>query len=70
MSEIKIEKSIPIPEKNRNKSIISTMQIGDSFFTAADDKTILETCAVIGALLNFEFTMETEGRGTRVWRVA
>jgi len=76
LSEIKIDKGIPIPKKLNNKTdkfpFAKMAEIGDSFF----DNTIKGNSAYVYAMkwakknnLKWKFTWKVEKDGFRIWRI-
>ena len=72
MSDVKIDKGIPMPEsKNSSKYPWGELEIGDSFL-AVGAKTISSlTNSKRGAALRYgmEYITRTTPEGIRVWRV-
>lgn len=72
--EIKIEKNIPIPNRERHvsKYPFGKMKVGDSFFLLATDTNAnkIRSAAAWYAVRNgFKFTVRKEGEGVRCWRI-
>lgn len=71
----KIEKNVPLPEKNvRWKYPFDELEVGDSFFVANKDTTQLSAlCKRAGTRLNTRFVTAKatsgDATGVRVWRV-
>ena len=79
MSEIEIEKNVPLPMSRRNVvplPDISTMVIGDSFFIPASTPMHCSSNAssrvkfwAVTHGLNWKFTVRKVDGGARVWRI-
>lgn len=67
MSEIKIEKGIPIPDKGKRKSAIpfDKMEVGDSFLVRFTQRTGIHTTA---KRFGITITSRQEGDKVRIWR--
>ncbi len=71
MTEIKIEKSVPVPKGDaRKKYPFAEMKKGESFFVECGVNG-LRACASHHAIRNpgKKFTVRKEGNGARCWRV-
>ena len=70
--EIKIEKGVPIPPRDRghrsSKYPWATMEIGDSFFVPK--AKMGSSASIAGKRYQRKFTTRPEGDGTRIWRQA
>lgn len=74
MSQIKIDKNVPIPERmyggNWSKYPFRRLEIGDSLFV--DGKTAAQFGGTVShwkAATGFKFTCRTVDGGCRVWRI-
>ena len=73
MSDIKIEKGIPVPEgySGESKYPFEHMAVGDSFAPAPPDRARVRAAAAWYAKRHprYRFTVRTTPAGTRVWRI-
>lgn len=74
MSEIKIDKGVPIPPAKKSaKYPVRQMQIGDSFFVSAKNRNLNNLSQLSGRLtFNHKpkrFICRKEKDGIRIWRV-
>lgn len=74
MSDIKIEKQIPIPfgagNKNRTLFPWEKMEIGDSIFIEGRTTRSLSSAHKWGKKDNRRFCLRTVEGGIRIWRIA
>lgn len=83
MSDIKIDKGVPIPKPRLGsggrpeKYPWMRMEVGDSFYVAAGGRTLDAAQAGVSGLaigaakrLGRKYTTRREGAGVRVWRIA
>jgi hypothetical protein len=73
MTQIKIDKGVPIPAPNFgpiSKYPFTELEVGDSFFVKEKQTVMASACAGHGKRHNKKFTTRSENGGTRVWRVA
>lgn len=73
MSEVKIEKNIPLPPKRnghdpRAKQMIEAMTLGDSIFLS--DKKQRNHCVNVMRRCGYKATARAVEGGYRVWRIA
>jgi len=68
MSEIKIEKGVPVPlgGRGRAKYPWRQMKVGDSFFAPATRRI---NPRMAEQSTGFKFATRVEGDGVRIWRV-
>ena len=78
MEEVKIDKDIPVPYKQRvNKYPFKDMEVGDSFFIAVDieesprkkQQQFSGLCVYYSKRFNKKFLSRTTKGGIRIWRV-
>jgi hypothetical protein len=74
MTEIKIEKGVPIPERNQTtKYPWADMLVGDSFFIEGDRSKLRSSLSRIMANQRLRrghrYSMRSSSDGIRVWRV-
>lgn len=67
MSEIKIDKGIPVPLTLKSKYPFKAMAIGDSFFI--EDRSQRSNMYLYAKRIGIKVTVREEGSGARVWRV-
>jgi hypothetical protein len=72
---MQIDKGIPIPrayEHTRTglSSILTKMEVGDSFFSPQDQRTVTPKVWTWAKAHGVKFTSRREGTGTRIWRIA
>ena len=67
---MKIEKNVPIPERNSNKKKypFGEMEIGDSVFEVKPTG-IYRAAGAYGRRHGMQFRLKTENNGERVWRI-
>lgn len=73
MTQIKIDKGIPVPDESRGangKYPFADLEIGDSFFVNVKQVAVCSSAAGYGKRHNKKFTTRSENGGTRVWRIA
>jgi hypothetical protein len=70
MSEIKIERGVPLPEKRGlyNKYPFKQMKVGDSFIVPIDAR-IYAAASWAGTRNGMKFSTRKNGTCIRVWRV-
>lgn len=74
MTQIKIDKGVPIPPAKRGVGIrkypFPDMEVGDSFFTESKQETVGSSVTIYARFNNVKFATRSENGGTRVWRIA
>lgn len=73
MTQIKIDKGVPIPPQKRNdyrKYPFKNLSIGDSFFIEEKYSKVAPSASAHGRRYKKQFTARIENGGTRVWRIA
>lgn len=75
MSEITVDKGIPIPDRQRGggKYPWGTLDVGDSFFVEGDAKRVKAlqgAVSNVGRRLGRTFTTRRLDNGVRIWRTA
>lgn len=70
MSDMKIEKGVPMPKNKRaTKYPFAEMEVGDSFYVEPDNGSIHAAASWYGKRNNKKFATRKEGEGRRIWRI-